>query len=157
MQPLCDDYFAEIEHPRQLTPERMNAATSAYLRDTREHLLEVHDRQRPGRSVNEEHADLVDRLIRKLFRLIEDRYFEENARLRGYRIAVVATGGYGRREMSLGSDIDLLFLHRGKSNPYVETLTEAISHRLWDARLVLGGPCARPTSASGWAGRTCRP
>ena len=144
MQPLCDDYFAEIERPRLATPARVNAATQAYLRDAREHVLSLHDRRRPARSVNAEHSDLVDRLIRKLFRLTEDRYFEENARLRGYRIAVVATGGYGRREMALGSDVDLLFLHRGKSNPYVETLTEAISHRLWDARLVLGGAVRTP-------------
>jgi [protein-PII] uridylyltransferase len=46
-------------------------------------------------------------------------------------------GGYGRRELSLGSDLDMLFLYRGKLNPYVETLTESISHRLWDARLTL--------------------
>ena len=47
-------------------------------------------------------------------------------------------GGYGRRELSLGSDIDLLFLHRGKLNPYVETIAESLTQRLWDARLTVG-------------------
>ncbi|HXX47312.1 MAG TPA: [protein-PII] uridylyltransferase, partial [Myxococcota bacterium] len=42
------------------------------------------------------------------------------------------------RELSLGSDVDLLFLYRGKENPYVETITETIATRLWDARVVVG-------------------
>ncbi len=135
MQPLCDDYFREIEEQRPRTPAATNAAVRAYLDAARAHLLERHDARTPSRSVNEERTDLIDRLVRKLFRLAEDAYFEENPRLRSFRIAVVAVGGYGRRELSLASDIDLLFLHRGKSNPYVEWITEAISHRLWDARL----------------------
>ena len=53
-------------------------------------------------------------------------------------MALIAVGGYGRRELNLASDIDLLFLYRGKMNPYVETLAEAISTRLWDARLTVG-------------------
>ena len=51
---------------------------------------------------------------------------------------MVAVGGYGRRELSIASDIDLLFLYRGKENPYVETITETISTRLWDAKLSVG-------------------
>ncbi len=115
----------------------LNPFVRSYLDAVRTYLLELHDDGLPARRVNEEHADLVDRLVRKLFRLAEDRYFEHFPRL-DFRLSVVAVGGYGRRELSLGSDIDLLFLYRGKINPYVETLTEVISHRLWDARLTVG-------------------
>ncbi len=135
VQPLCDDYFRELEERGQRSPAAVNAVVRAYLEAARRHLLERHDARSPARSVNEEHADLIDRLVRKLFRLAEDAYFEENPRLRSFRIAVVAVGGYGRRELALASDVDLLFLHRGKTNPYVEWITESISHRLWDARL----------------------
>lgn len=138
MQPLCDDYFREIGEPRLASRERLDRAIRAYLAAAREHLEEAHSGGGSARLVNQEHADLIDRLIRKLFRLLEDRYFEENPRLTGFRLAVLATGGYGRREMALASDVDLLFLHRGKLNPYVETLTEAMTQRLWDARLVVG-------------------
>ena len=138
MQPLCDDFFGT--QPANVTgssSQHLNPSVRAYLDAVRAHLLEQHDAGVPSRSVNEEHAELVDRLIRKLFRLAEDRYFEAFPRL-NFRLAVVAVGGYGRRELSLGSDIDLVFLFRGKENPYVETITETIATRLWDAKLSVG-------------------
>jgi [protein-PII] uridylyltransferase len=115
----------------------LNPHVRAYLDAVRDHLLGLHDKGVSARRVNEEHSDLIDRLVRKLFRLAEDRYFENFPRL-NFRLSVIAVGGYGRRELSLGSDIDLLFLHKGKLNPYVETIAEAIAHRLWDARLAVG-------------------
>ena len=138
MQPLCDDFFGSAP-PGKPGPssQYLNPFVRAYLDAARAHLLELHDAGAPARGVNEEHAELVDRLIRKLFRLAEDRYFEAFPRL-NFRLAVVAVGGYGRRELSLASDIDLLFLYRGKENPYVETITETISTRLWDAKLSVG-------------------
>ncbi|MFI5315817.1 MAG: [protein-PII] uridylyltransferase [Myxococcota bacterium] len=138
MQPVCDDFFASTDRGR-LGPssQYLNPSVRGYLDAVRAHLLELHDRGAPARRVNEEHAELIDRLVRKLFRLAEDRYFENFPRL-NFRFAVVAVGGYGRRELSLGSDVDLLFLYRGKENPYVETITETIATRLWDARVVVG-------------------
>ncbi|MEX2205126.1 MAG: [protein-PII] uridylyltransferase [Myxococcota bacterium] len=138
MQPLCDDFFG-IAAPRGSGPssQYLNPFVRSYLDAVRAHLLELHDSRAPSRSVNEEHSELVDRLIRKLFRLAEDRYFDAFPRL-NFRLAVVAVGGYGRRELSIASDIDLLFLYRGKENPYIETITETITTRLWDAKLSVG-------------------
>ncbi len=137
MQPVCDDYFKEIDAPPGPSSLHLNPQVRAYLDAVRHDLLGLHDHGVAARSVNEEHSDLIDRLLRKLFRLAEDRYFQHFPRL-NFRLSVIAVGGYGRRELSLGSDIDLLFLHRGKLNPYVETIAEAITHRLWDARLSVG-------------------
>jgi len=138
VQPICEDFFAGIERGAPgPSSAHLNPAVRAYLDAVRAHLLALHDGGAPARRVNEEHAELTDRLVRKLFRLAEDRYFENFPRL-NFRFAVVAVGGYGRRELSLGSDVDLLFLYRGKENPYVETITETIATRLWDARVVVG-------------------
>jgi len=138
VQPVCDDFFASTDRGRPgPSSQYLNPSVKAYLDAVRAHLLELHDSGAPARRVNEEHAELIDRLVRKLFRLAEDRYFENFPRL-NFRFAVVAVGGYGRRELSLGSDVDLLFLYRGKENPYVETITETIATRLWDARVVVG-------------------
>jgi [protein-PII] uridylyltransferase len=139
VQPLAEAFFEGIEASPGTPPGRLNEAVRAFLDAGRKHLLDLHDLGESARTVNEEHADLMDRLIRRLFRLSEDRFFADNSRLLGYRLAVVAVGGYGRRELCLASDVDLLFLYRGKINPYVETLTESIMQRLWDARLVVGG------------------
>ncbi len=137
MQPLCDDFFREVAAtPGRPSPE-WNPAIRAYLDAVRAYLLDLDKAGAPAKQVDEEHTDLMDRLIRRIFRLAEDRYFYHSPRL-NLRLAVVAVGGYGRRELNLASDIDLLFLHKGKMNPYVETVTESICHRLWDARLTVG-------------------
>ncbi len=57
---------------------------------------------------------------------------------RGNRLAAVAVGGYGRRELCPQSDVDLLFLHPYKMDPYVESMTERILYPLWDLGLEVG-------------------
>ncbi|MBV9330759.1 MAG: [protein-PII] uridylyltransferase, partial [Alphaproteobacteria bacterium] len=54
------------------------------------------------------------------------------------RIAVVATGGYGRGELAPGSDIDLLFVRPHKQTPWGESVIEFILYLLWDLGLKVG-------------------
>lgn len=55
------------------------------------------------------------------------------------KVAICAVGGYGRREMAPGSDIDLLFLVGDKnSSAYSENVTEYILYMLWDLGLKVG-------------------
>jgi len=56
----------------------------------------------------------------------------------GEEIAVVAIGGYGRREMAPFSDVDLLFLHPYKRTPLIEQLCEFAFMALVDLRLRVG-------------------
>jgi [protein-PII] uridylyltransferase len=48
----------------------------------------------------------------------------------------VAVGGYGRGELSLQSDIDVLLLHAGRSD--IGELADRHWYPIWDARLKLG-------------------
>ncbi len=137
MQPVCEDFFPD-ERAGAPVSRALNEATAAYLEAMRAHVLALHDGGARGSVVNDAHAEGIDRLIRRLFRVAENAFFEEHPRLASFGMAVVAVGGYGRRELSLGSDIDLLFIYRGKVNAYVETLAETITHRLWDAGLTVG-------------------
>ena len=54
------------------------------------------------------------------------------------RMAVVATGGYGRGLLAPGSDIDLLFLLPYKQTAWGESVAEAILYCLWDMGLKVG-------------------
>ena len=60
------------------------------------------------------------------------------------RMAIVATGGYGRGLLAPGSDIDLLFLLPYKQTAWGESVAEAILYCLWDI-----GPEGRPRHALG--------
>ncbi len=50
-------------------------------------------------------------------------------------IAVIAVGGYGRRELCPGSDLDILLLHDGKRG--VGSIADRLWYPLWDAGLAV--------------------
>jgi [protein-PII] uridylyltransferase len=54
------------------------------------------------------------------------------------RMAVVATGGYGRGLLAPFSDVDLLFLLPYKQTPWGESVVEHILYLLWDLGLKVG-------------------
>lgn len=109
----------------------------SFLAASREALRSWHARGAGGAALVERHSDDVDRLVRFLFDAATTRYRERYVQL-DQRCAVLAQGGYGRREMNPNSDIDLLFLHPHKVTPYVETVTETILYQLWDLRFEVG-------------------
>lgn len=53
-------------------------------------------------------------------------------------IALVALGGYGRRELAPYSDIDLMFLYAPHHEQKAGTLSTAILHTLWDLGFQVG-------------------
>src|SRR3954471_14891977 len=53
-------------------------------------------------------------------------------------IALVATGGYGRRELAPRSDVDLLALLPSHKDPKAEAAAEGLHRALWDAGLEAG-------------------
>ena len=54
------------------------------------------------------------------------------------RMAIVATGGYGREMLAPGSDIDLLFLLPYKQTPWGESVAEYMLYILWDLGFKVG-------------------
>lgn len=54
------------------------------------------------------------------------------------RMAIVATGGYGRGLLAPGSDIDLLFLLPYKQTPWGESVAEYMLYMLWDLAFKIG-------------------
>jgi [protein-PII] uridylyltransferase len=52
------------------------------------------------------------------------------------RVALVACGGYGRRELSLQSDIDVVLLHDGRTD--IGAVADRVWYPIWDQGLKLG-------------------
>lgn len=62
----------------------------------------------------------------------------------GEQLAVVAVGGYGRRELCLHSDVDLVILHQGEAP---REAVRAILYPRWDAGTRLGHATLTPRQA----------
>jgi [protein-PII] uridylyltransferase len=76
--------------------------------------------------------------VRRLFNLSEEHYFSGGGG-QSSELCVVAVGGYARREMSIHSDVDLLFLYGDQLTPYVAAVAERVQYWLWDAQVTVGG------------------
>ena len=82
--------------------------------------------------LNRAHAGLIDALVLALI----DRACPHQA-MQG--MTVLALGGYGRQELGLFSDIDLLFLHDGAKDEHLRQVTDGILYPLWDSQAEAGG------------------
>jgi [protein-PII] uridylyltransferase len=81
---------------------------------------------------------LQDEIIRGIHRFVMQHMYPADNPSSGERIAVAATGGYGRGTLAPGSDIDLLFLLPYKKTAWSESVIEAILYFLWDLRQKVG-------------------
>jgi [protein-PII] uridylyltransferase len=54
------------------------------------------------------------------------------------RCALIALGGYGRRELAPFSDVDILFLYAGRRSDGVKEFVELVLYLLWDIGLTVG-------------------
>jgi [protein-PII] uridylyltransferase len=83
-------------------------------------------------------SNLQDALIQVIYDFaVKHVYYAQNPST-AERIAVVATGGYGRGELAPGSDIDLLFVRPFKQTAWGESVIEFILYMLWDLGLKVG-------------------
>ncbi len=61
------------------------------------------------------------------------------------RLALVAVGGYGRRELSPASDLDVVLLHDNRRD--VARIAEQLWYPIWDAKVKLGHAVRTPKEA----------
>lgn len=81
---------------------------------------------------------LQDEIIRAIHRYVTQHVYQADNPSSAERIAIAATGGYGRGTLAPGSDIDLLFLLPYKKTAWSESVIEAILYVLWDLRQKVG-------------------
>ncbi|MGH7961269.1 MAG: [protein-PII] uridylyltransferase [Candidatus Binatia bacterium] len=112
----------------------LTAVCKTYRLHAHEELNRLYATGASGGFMVEFYTHQIDRLIHYLFDATTRLYMRRNPLLQ-QRCAVLAVGGYGRREMNAHSDIDLQFLYE-KITPYVETVCEIIPLSLTDAGFV---------------------
>jgi [protein-PII] uridylyltransferase len=82
-------------------------------------------------------SDQVDLVVTRVCQVAAEDADRE-ARRELAQCAVVALGGYGRRELAPYSDVDLLFLHGGRVSPGLRRFVEVALQLLWDVGLNVG-------------------
>ena len=100
-------------------------------------------------------AAMIDVVIENLFIAALDLYATQHGAL-PCKMAILATGGYGRRELNPHSDIDIMFLYPEKIkgdhfDKFQEVLAEEILYPLWDLGLKVGHASRNSSEAIGEA------
>ena len=109
----------------------------------------------PGLAAARALSALQDAIIQVIYDFATKHVYYAQNPSSAERIAVVATGGYGRGELAPGSDIDLLFLRPFKQTAWGESVIEFILYMLWDLGLKVGHATrSRWPKACAWPSRT---
>ena len=91
-----------------------------------------------ARAATQAYSQLTDCLVRAAYHLAKETFYPAPTSTNAERLAVIAVGGYGRGEMALHSDVDLLFLTPYKMTAWAESVIETMLYILWDLRLKVG-------------------
>ncbi len=83
-------------------------------------------------------SSVIDQVIMKLFEAALSDVPRANAEKLRQRLALVAVGGYGRRQQAPSSDVDLMILYGGALDQTVRSFTQQLTQDLYDAGLKPG-------------------
>ncbi len=129
--------LARERPPGELRPAALKLfkAEQARARDAARAALEA---GAGGLAVARGLSDAQDEIVRALYDFTVKHVYYAQVPSTAERVAVVATGGYGRSALAPGSDIDLLFLLPWKQTAWGESVVEFMLYMLWDLGLKVG-------------------
>jgi [protein-PII] uridylyltransferase len=113
----------------EATNSPSSASVSTALDAARQELIQDTMQGSAGRASAERYADRVDTLLQRLFFASPPT---------DTPVAILALGGYGRRHLTLHSDVDVLVLFEGPIGADQERFLRGFLHPLWDLHLVVG-------------------
>ena len=103
------------------------------IRNTK--LLENFKKNNNGLELANKRSYLLDEIIYKCYKQYV-KHFQKN--IKNFEFSIIATGGFGRKELAPHSDIDILFLHSLKDKKNLKNLVKPILHTLWNLGLRVG-------------------
>jgi len=113
------------------------ASPAAAVADLRRRVAAQHAAGAPGIQTWALAADLVDAIVVGVWRDVVAGVSAPAGTFE-HRVALVAHGGYGRREMAPFSDVDLMILHVPSAQAPVAEAARLLLQRLFDAGLEVG-------------------
>src|SRR3954470_9285123 len=134
LEVLAKQHAGHDREMRTAVAQRLKAALTEGRAEAERLLLA----DRRGRLCAERLCFMQDEIIRLLFEFSKTHLYQAQNPSEAERMAIVATGGYGRGILAPGSDIDLLFLLPYKQTAWSESIAEAILYALWDMGLKVG-------------------
>lgn len=134
---LTQHDFQRYIPPFPVSEENLLEASREYLNQCDINLKVLHDQGYHSQQLLGVRTLMIDHLIQTVFLVVEKSIIKKHMH-QGPYASVIAQGGYGRGEMNLKSDIDLIFIYPKKKGAYIENLTERILYLLWDLKLDVG-------------------
>ena len=114
----------------------------------RQLLRKQHDMGSHGIHVCAQFTELADSVIVDLFQqALHDLFSDKDSKSRQLveqNVALVAHGGYGRRELAPYSDIDLMVMYNPRVRNQIIALAERLVRDICDTRLILGQSIRTP-------------
>lgn len=112
-------------------------STQAVLQERRDGLRQRLQDGASGSEVVAGFTDLVDSVLIARYRNVIRQHVGDSA-VGMQQCCLVAVGGYGRRELSPYSDIDVMVLYHAGGEKVVKTLSSQVLHHLWDLGFQVG-------------------
>lgn len=140
MSPERDGVFeravAQLKENSRRNGELSLEAFRRFRKISEHRLLIAHNGGGGGKDLARRRSDATDAVFRELFDQVAGEIF---GRRRLPEVAVVAFGGYGRREMNPLSDVDIMFLLASPaSSPKLSELVRRVTTHLWDIGFKVG-------------------
>ncbi len=117
------------------------------LATSRQQIREQHQAGSPGIQICTRLADLLDAVVLELYESAVADLWPTDATAIRSEVALVAHGGYGRRDVAPYSDVDLMILHAPGTGELVAPLASRLLRDLSDVRLELGQSLCTPAQA----------
>jgi [protein-PII] uridylyltransferase len=122
-------------------------AVRQQLSEERKTLRGQHDRGLDGGRVCARFTSLVDVAMGQLYDAFLAELSEADATHIRERVALVAHGGYGRRQQAPYSDVDLMILYEGKPDDLIKQLASRLTQDISDLNVALGHSLRTPPEA----------
>ena len=127
---------------KNFSPEDRNKYVLTVKKNLQEKVKVVKDdflKKPTGTATVEAYTRLIDDIIVSIYRTFSDNYYQQPASGNTEPpLSLIAIGGYGRGELNIGSDIDILFLYKNKSDSFVDYMASNLLSFLWDIGLEVG-------------------